>query len=206
MFNSTADLPVHIRKAMPEPAQQIFMDAYNAAEGGDPCQSVAASSAAWKALHDGFAFDGAVWTPLETEKPNPAGRLGARVAKVDSSLGVVFGWAMVCKIDGEPYFDLHGSYIPEDVMLKSAERFMSSGATAGDMHSRDDDGNPVKIGKVVFAWPLTDDIAETMQIKHSFRGLMIGMKPDTDEILKKFAEGVYTGFSVGGHARWRDIE
>src|SRR5690349_15438196 len=40
----------------------------------------------------------------------------AQVCKVDSNLGIVFGFAIVCTKDGEDYFDLQSDNIPEDAM------------------------------------------------------------------------------------------
>jgi hypothetical protein len=37
----------------------------------------------------------------------------AEVLKVDESLGLVLGWAIVCKKDGCDYFDLQEDHIPE---------------------------------------------------------------------------------------------
>ena len=44
----------------------------------------------------------------------------AEIKKVDEELGLVMGFAIICKIDGEPYFDTQGDHIPEDSMLKAA--------------------------------------------------------------------------------------
>lgn len=113
------------------------------------------------------------------------------VTKYDENLGLVFGWAIVCKQNGEPYFDLQGDHIPEDAMLKAAADFMSHSRTAKEMHA----GDPV--GSVVFAFPLTEDIAKSMDIGSKQTGFMIAMKP-TPEIVAKFKSGEYTGFSIGG--------
>lgn len=125
----------------------------------------------------------------------------AEVCKVDTSLGLVFGYAIVCTKNGKPYFDLQDDHIPDDTMLKAATEFMQNSRVAGDMHERDDQGNPVESGFVVFAFPLTKDIAEAMGIKKAdTTGLMIAMKPASDEMLQKFRDGTYQGFSIGG---WR---
>ena len=34
--------------------------------------------------------------------------LRAKILKVDDSLGLVFGWAIVCQEDGVPYYDVQG--------------------------------------------------------------------------------------------------
>lgn len=113
------------------------------------------------------------------------------VAKVDSELGLVFGYAIVSNIDGEPYFDSQGDHIPEDAMLKAATDFMMHSRVAKEMH----DGEPV--GSVVFAFPLTGEVAKSLGIECKKTGLLIAMKPDADT-LKKFKDGTYTGFSIGG--------
>jgi len=124
----------------------------------------------------------------------------AQVFKVDDSLGLVFGWAIICKINGEPYFDLQRDpltgepapdHIPENSMLKAAADFMQNSRIAKDMHQGDE------IGPVVFAWPLTTDIAKAMNIQCDTTGLMIAMQPSPD-VLQKFKDGDYTGFSIGG--------
>jgi len=53
-------------------------------------------------------------------------------------------------------------------------------------------------GSVVFAWPLTEDIAKAMGIETQKTGLMIAVKPGNPEILEKFKTGEYSGFSIGG--------
>lgn len=114
------------------------------------------------------------------------------ILKVDDSLGLVFGYAMVCKIDGEDHFDLQGHHIPEDTMTRVLAKFMQEGAIAKEMHS----GDPV--GKFVFAFPMTTDIAKSLDITVKQTGALVAMKPDNASTLKKFASGEYTGFSIGG--------
>ncbi len=47
--------------------------------------------------------------------------------------------------------------------------------------------------------PLTEDIAKAFGIDTKTTGLMIAMKPDSDDMLAKFRNGELTGFSIGGH-------
>lgn len=114
------------------------------------------------------------------------------VVKVDEDLGLVLGYAIVCMEDGEPYFDVQGDHIPEASMLKAATDFMLHSRTAGDMHENE------LPGIIVFAWPMTKDIAEAFDLEVSKTGLMIAMHPDDPEVLGKFRDGTYTGFSIGG--------
>lgn len=113
------------------------------------------------------------------------------VCKVDNKLGLVFGFAIVSKVDGEPYFDVQGDHIPEDSMLKAATDFMAQSRKAKEMHHGDG------VGEVLFAFPLTEDIAKSLGIETKTTGLLIGMKP-SPEVFGKFADGTYTGFSIGG--------
>lgn len=118
--------------------------------------------------------------------------------KVDDELGLVFGFAIICKENGEPYFDLHGDHIPEDSMLKASTDFMLKSRMAVDMHGRDENGQPIPGGSVVFAFPLTTEVAKSLNIVTNQTGLLIAMKPDSSEVLEKFRNGEYTGFSIGG--------
>lgn len=127
----------------------------------------------------------------------------ARVCKVDTRLGLVFGYAVVCKIDGKPYFDLNidkaGSkagqrvpeHITEEAMLKAASAFAMSARAGNDMH------RGPEVGTYAFLFPLTEDIAKAMGITTRKTGLMVAYKPPP-EILAKYESGEYTGFSIEG--------
>lgn len=116
----------------------------------------------------------------------------AEFLKVDSELGLIFGWAIISKQDGKDYFDTQGDNIPEDAMLKAAADFMAKSRMSKDMHAGE------KTGEVVFAWPMTADIAKAMGIQTETTGLMIAIKPDNPQTLEKFKSGDFTGFSIGG--------
>lgn len=124
------------------------------------------------------------------------------VAKVDKRHGLVFGWAIVCKHKNcsEDYYDLNvdrhtgkrvPEHIPEDTMLEAATDFMEHSRVVKEMHKGDGQGT------VVFAFPLTTDIAKAMGIQTQVTGLMVAMKP-TPELLRKFESGELKGFSIGG--------
>lgn len=132
------------------------------------------------------------------DMPEENFELRAEVVKVDDSLGLVMGYAIVCKEDGEPYFDLQGDHIPEDTMLRAALDFMEHSQVAKEMH----DGE--QAGTVVFAWPMTDDVAKAFGVLTRRTGLMIAVKPGAD-MLKRFQLGELTGFSIGG-LRLKDEE
>jgi len=116
------------------------------------------------------------------------------ILKVDESLGLVFGFAIVCKEDGESYFDLQGDHIPEGVMLKGSLDFAKNSRVAKEMHKGE------QIGDITFMFPLTTEIAASLGIVTKHTGLLIAMQPDSTEVLRKFKDGEYTGFSIGGNA------
>lgn len=118
------------------------------------------------------------------------------IAKVDEKHNLVFGYAMVSKIDGKPHFDLHGHHIPDNVILKSLIDF-SAKPIAKEMHSGD------AVGEFVFLFPLTEEIAKSLDIEAKQHGALVAMKPYNKEIIQKFASGEYTGFSIGGTATMR---
>jgi len=113
------------------------------------------------------------------------------VVKVDEGLGLVFGFAIICKRDGKDYFDLQDDHIPEDAMMDAAADFMLHSRMSKDMHEGDQDG------AIVFAFPLTTDVAKALDIVTSQTGLLIAMKPSAG-VLAKYKDGTYTGFSIGG--------
>lgn len=118
----------------------------------------------------------------------------SEILKVDESLGLVFGFAIICKVDGEDHFDLQADHIPEGVMLKGSLDFAKGERAAKEMHKGD------AIGSIVFMFPLTSEIAKSLDITTKHTGLLIAMQPDDPEVLRKFADGEYTGFSIGGTA------
>lgn len=115
----------------------------------------------------------------------------ANVVKVDAEHGLVFGFAIVSTEGGQPYYDVQNDHIPEDAMLSAAVDFMENSRVAKEMHS----GDPA--GAVVFAFPLTSDIAKALDIEAKKTGLLIAMKPSA-AMLEKFKDGTYSGFSIGG--------
>lgn len=127
------------------------------------------------------------------------------VVNVDDEHGLVFGFAIVCKKDGEDYYDLNvdadgvhkGKSVPEhiteDAMFKAAAEAAELGVQmpGNDMHAGADTGT------YWFMFPLTTEIAKSLEIETTRTGLLVGYKPEAD-VLAKFKDGTYTGFSIEG--------
>jgi hypothetical protein len=135
-----------------------------------------------------------------------APKLIVKVEKVDSSLGVVLGWAIVSKVNGEDYYDLNvdhegphkgkrvPEHIPEDVMAKCGLDFVDAGAIGNEMHEGPD------VGSYPFVFPMTSDaFAKLFGVDDvpPKTGLLVGYRPPAD-VLAKFKTGEYTGFSIEG--------
>lgn len=138
------------------------------------------------------------WEESVTEKHIEKKFTTTEIAKVDKKLGLVFGYGIICKMNGEDYFDLQDQHIPEDVMLKAALAFAEVNF-AKDMHGKGDFGHE-KIGGYPFLFPMTTEIAKSLGITIIKSGLLVALKPSEPSILEKFENGTYTGFSIGGMA------
>ena len=137
----------------------------------------------------------------------------AQILKADTSLGLIFGFAMICKVrqddgtfaefwDG----DKPNDHFPEQGMLEASTEFAKSKRVACSMHARDANQQPVPDGGVVHHFPLTEAIAKALGIDTPYTGLLIALAPDNPESLEKAADGTYTGFSIGGEVIEADDE
>lgn len=126
--------------------------------------------------------------------------------KVDSELGVVFGYAIVCREKDTAgnwvdHYDTQGHHIPESEMLKASIEFAQQQAitkrASKDMHAGDD------IQEVVQMFAVTEELAKALDWDIKKTGLVIALKP-TPEVLALYkadpatAPDFRTGFSIGG--------
>lgn len=139
--------------------------------------------------------------------------------QVDASHGIVFGFAIVSKVRNaegvyEDYYDLNvdtdGPHkgqrvpeaIPDDAILKAVVEATEPGThlVGDEMHDGPDSGT------YPFMFPLTEDIAKALGIDAPKLGLLVGYRPEPD-VLKKFQDGTYTGFSMtGGRVEFEEEE
>jgi hypothetical protein len=116
-----------------------------------------------------------------------------QVAKVDSSLGLVFGWALATSLDGgaTPHVDLQSDAIDEADLIKVAAEFMEDAAKSDVMHDFENDG------RIVFAMPLVPEVNKALGIETKTHGLAIAMKP-SPATFKRFQSGELKAFSIAG--------
>lgn len=204
-YKTNSSLPAEIKSALPVDAQAVFRRVFNAnADKGE----TSAFAIAWTAVKNAWEKDSEGNWKKKVKKDLTSNsnsdimhvkdfESDCKFIKTDDSLGLVFGWAIVCKQNGQEYYDTQDDHIPEDSMLRASADFMKNSRVSLDMHSGD------KTGDVVFAFPMTSEIADSLGIATQTTGLLIAIKP-SEEIFKQFQSGARTGFSVGGF-RQKDI-
>ena len=101
------------------------------------------------------------------------------------------GGGIVCTEGGEDYYDLQGDHITEGAMLKAVADF-GADPELGESHQE------MGKGTVLFSFPLTADVQKAYGITCDKTGWMVGVKPNDPAMVAKFADGTYTGFSIGG--------
>jgi hypothetical protein len=118
----------------------------------------------------------------------------ATVLKVNEDQGLVYGWAYVSTEDGKLLVDTQGDSIEPIEMEKMATNFMLNSRNAKVMHKGEN------VGTFVHSLPLTNDIMKAFDIYSDREGWIVAMKPDSEDVMKAYKSGEYTGFSIGGKA------
>lgn len=127
--------------------------------------------------------------------------LEGKFISVDKEEKIAYGWAVICKRNGEDYYDLQNHHISEEEMTKAAIRFAKSAKRTG----LEDHRGEVK-GHVVFMMPMSMVIAKSMGIKTDKSGLMIGWLVEDPKVLAKIEAGEHAGFSIGGGAFPEEVD
>jgi hypothetical protein len=137
-----------------------------------------------------------------------------KVLKTDAKLGLVFGFAIVCKVknaDGvfEEYYDsgsydedrdqVYADHITEEAMIEAATEFMKSQRVVTEDHERDENDAPVKKGMVVHSMPLTESLVTELGMDIDKTGWLVAIEPTT-AMFKRYECGELNQFSIGGGA------
>ena len=125
---------------------------------------------------------------------NQSPTFSCEIEKADTSLGVVFGWAVVSTIKGEEYFDLQNESVPVEVVAKAIADAPGR-VVCKVQHSGEQEG------EIVYAMPVFD--GGDLVSKSEKTGLYVGAK-FAEDILAKFADGSLTGFSIAGMGEVED--
>lgn len=123
----------------------------------------------------------------------------AQILKTDKDAKVIWGWAYVCTVDGQPSYDHSAEWVSPDTLVKATTKFMLKSRTAKVNHHGD------KEGDIVGSLPVTKELASALGIETNREGWIIGVVA-SDETLNKVEKGELTSFSIGGRALKRAIE
>ena len=123
-----------------------------------------------------------------------------KFTSVDETEKIAYGWAIICKHNGEDYFDLQNHHISEEEMTKAAIKFAKSANRLGLENHRG-----TSKGRVHFMMPMSIDVAKSMGITTEKSGLMIGWLVEDPTVLSKIQSGEHSGFSIGGDALSEEV-
>lgn len=137
------------------------------------------------------AMEPATISLIKSEGEDDAAEIALTARIVKASDELVWGWAFVSQLNGEPYVDLQGDILDEESMLEVAKDFMSGARALDTQHDER------ATGEVVFGLPMTADIAKAFGIETTTHGFMVAVRPAPD-VMAKIKDGTYTGFSLGG--------
>jgi len=135
------------------------------------------------------------------------------VLAVDEEHGIVVGWAIVCTKDGQPYYDLNvdrdgvrkGERVPEHITKSAVIKALIDAAQVGVMAGNEMHEGP-ETGQFVGMFYMDADIAKSLGMTTTTEGLLVQYKPEP-EVLAKFKNGTYTGFSIeGARVEFEEIE
>ena len=117
----------------------------------------------------------------------------SEILKVDMDSRVIWGWAYVCTVDGQPSYDHSNEWVSPDTLVKATTNFMLKSRMAKVNHQGG------KEGDIVGSLPVTKELASALGIETNREGWIIGVVA-SKETLEKAERGELTSFSIGGRA------
>jgi hypothetical protein len=130
---------------------------------------------------------------------NKAGTPG-QIIKVDEDQHVVYAWASIATVKGEPYHDQQGDTITDAELEKAAHEFVLEVRKAGEMHTRTEG-----IGKLVASIVFTDQIQKALGIDLGRTGWFTGWKIQDADVWKKIKSGEYGALSIHGRGNREEL-
>ena len=124
----------------------------------------------------------------------------AQILKFDDEQRIIYGFASVVSVNGEPLIDLQGDVISASTMEKSATAFMLGTRKGLTMHSGE------QTTTIVHSMPLTKEIMNALGISCDKEAWAIGVKVHDEKTWQDAKGGRFTGFSIGGRARKVSID
>ena len=111
---------------------------------------------------------------------------------MDTRHGVIHGWSIVSEVEGQPYVDFHGDWIPTDAMYAAGLDFAEKSRAMKVQHTGD------VVGSVPFIMPLDADTKKALSLDGPYTGLAVGLRPSDKQVIADFDSGKFGGLSIGG--------
>lgn len=185
-FASNSELPKSVRDALPKDAQDVFRAVANR-ELDQGATEQSAIAQAWTAVKNGW------------EKNDEGEWVRKQILKFNDEQRIVYGWASVIKENGEVVVDTQGDVIEPEELEKATAEFMLNVRRSQAMHKGG------QIGTVVHSFPLTEQIADSLDILSDKEGWIVGVKIDDDHIWEDVKSGKLRAFSIGGKGMREEI-
>lgn len=115
-----------------------------------------------------------------------------KITKFDEELRMIWGWASVSTVAGEPVVDLQGDIIETGELQKAAHEYVAESRRGDELHRTK--GTGMIVDSLVF----TKEIQKALGIDLGMEGWFIGYKVGKDEPWEKVKSGEYRAFSIGG--------
>jgi len=120
------------------------------------------------------------------------------ISKIDEDQHLVFGYASVVEVNGEPVVDRQGDYISIEEIEKSAYDYVQKSRKGGDMHRRNGD-EPHHVSDMVESFVITKEKIEKMGLPpETPLGWWVGFHVNDEDTWQEVKKGNRTGFSVHG--------
>lgn len=118
--------------------------------------------------------------------------LSVEITKVDSDKRLVYGWASVIEVNGEPLVDRHNDIISEDELVKAAHNFIRESRRGDFMHEVQG------VSEIVESFCFTKDVQKALGIDLGKVGWMICTYVHNDAAWDAIKKGLFPAFSIGG--------
>ena len=125
------------------------------------------------------------------------------ISKIDEEQKIVFGWGLVNKVNGQLYTDSQNDQV-EDIDLEKAVYDFMVVPKHDEMHKR-----LVPDSQIVESFVVTDEKLQKMfpgeTVPIGKRGWWLAVKINDPEVFAKHKDGTYTGFSITGTAKRKEV-
>ncbi len=206
-YASNSDLPAQTAD-LPSAAKTVFRRVFNDTSKSGKSEEISFAYA-WKAVKNGWKKNNeGKWEKLQKSDDSLLTKSNfhdisviSDIFKSDEEQRIVYGWASVVTKNNEPVVDLHGDVITPSELLSATTEFMKTAhRNSLNMHR----GEPV--GQVVHSFPLTYEIAKSLDIETENEGWIVGVHVTDDATWNLVKSGALSAFSIGGKAIRKEID